>query len=272
MPLFVMKNNKTIFSILLLPTLLTGCWSITFKSDTPTEYIERKNTIESFYGSTQEDIIRELGEPEQIEKIGGSTYFIYQWKRSDKNILFIILPIPIAGGRFNANLYCLFLGFDEDNHLIKRRSGKYLNSDVHPWAEQEWESDCIDYFYPLRLLSPEEIQKQSEERLSEANKWKLKKEIETYCPSADQDLTDAQTYIGDLHYLGAYGIEKNLIQAYVWYNLAANNGNSYASEQLYNLMNELSPQQLSKAQAHLEEWEPGQCERDLMKAIPEENG
>ena len=101
--------------------------------------------------------------------------------------------------------------------------------------------------------------------------WVLYKEIETYCPNADLGHADAQTYIGDLHYLGAYGIERNLIQAYVWYNLAANNGNSYASEQSDKLMHELSPQQLSKAQAHLEEWKPGQCERDLMEAMPEEN-
>ena len=76
-----MKNNKTIFLILLLLPSLTGCWVLPIKYDVPYEYYEwknyeRKNTIASFYGSTQEDIIRELGDPECIEKIGNTTYFI----------------------------------------------------------------------------------------------------------------------------------------------------------------------------------------------------
>lgn len=232
-----MNNIKTISSILLLLSLLTGCWGITFKSDTPTKYIERKNTIESFYGSTQEDIIRELGEPEQIENRGGSTYFIYQWKRSDIGVVFMILPIPVGGGRVNANLYCLFLEFDEANHLIKHISGSRFDHDVDPWMEL----DCIDIFSGAT--------------------WYLTQEISNYCPY--EDLGPAQKHICDLFYLGAHETERDLIRAYVWCSLAANGGDKVAAKQLDELTNEISLQQLNEAQIKLEEWKPGQCEKDL---------
>ncbi|MGB7934053.1 MAG: hypothetical protein WCH04_17860 [Gammaproteobacteria bacterium] len=101
--------------------------------------------------------------------------------------------------------------------------------------------------------------------------WRLNKDICTYCPKADIRQADAQTYIGDLYYLGAYGLEKNLIQAYVWYSLAAKNGNSYATNQLEKVVIDLSPEQLVEAQHRLEQWEPGQCKRDLMQAISEKD-
>ena len=107
--------------------------------------------------------------------------------------------------------------------------------------------------------------------VSEDYAWILYKEIETYCPNADLGHANAQTYVGDLHYPGAYGLKKNLIQAYVWYSLAATNGNLYASEQLDKLTNELSTQQLSEALIRIDECKPGQCERDLMEAFSGEN-
>lgn len=101
--------------------------------------------------------------------------------------------------------------------------------------------------------------------------WKLHKDARTYCQRADLGHADAQTYIGDIYYLGAYGLDKNLMQAYVWYNLAADNGNSYAARQSEKVVTGLSPQQLNKAQIQLEEWEPGHCKNDLLEAISQEN-
>jgi len=59
--------------------------------------------------------------------------------------------------------------------------------------------------------------------------------------------------------------------SYVWYTLAANCGDNGAAKQVDMLKNELSTKQLNEAQTQLEKWEPGQCERDLMKAIHEED-
>jgi hypothetical protein len=291
--LSVMAKYFLIVAILLCLSSLSGCFGMTFKADTPNKYNDDKDIIETLYGSTQEDIIREFGEPEQKEKRSKSTFFIYQWKRSDKDILFMIIPVPfpvpvpIDGWRTNSQLYCLYLRFDENNHLIRHATEEPLLSNVHRWFEQESELNCIDWFYPSKLLTPNEIQQQEEarnlakpgdidarpglsSRLYETN-WALNKDIKEYCPRAESGDAAAQTYIGDLFYLGSYGLKKNLIQAYVWYSLAANRGIPYANQQVTNLTGELSSNQLIKAKQRLEQRELGQCERDLMEAISEKD-
>lgn len=82
------------------------------------------------YGSTQEEIIRDLGEPEEIVKKDGSTHFIYQWKRSDKDIVFLVYRYRL-GGRSNIHLYCLFLEFDENDHLNRHKSVERLVEPAH---------------------------------------------------------------------------------------------------------------------------------------------
>jgi len=96
---------------------------------------------------------------------------------------------------------------------------------------------------------------------------RLRKEIGIYCPNADLGHADAQAHIGDLYYSSI--LERNLIQAFVWYSLAANNGYSHAVKRLENVIIELSQVQLLEAERRLKQWEPGQCRRDLMNAISE---
>ena len=94
----------------------------------------------------------------------------------------------------------------------------------------------------------------------------IAKEAGIYCANADLGHDDAQAYIGDLYYIGAYSLDKNLTQAYVWYSLAANKGNSYATQQIRKLESDLSPSQLIEANYQLEHWEPGHCQNDLLEA------
>ena len=197
------------------------------------------------------------------------------------------VPVPIDGGRTISHLYCLFLRFDEDNHLIRHASEEPLLRNVHSWFEQEGELDCIDGFYPSKLLTPEEIQKQEKarklvelgdidaqsgprNRLYETN-WALNIDIIEYCPGAEAGDAAAQTCIGDLFYLGSYGLKKNLIQAYIWYSLAANRGIPYANRQVTKLTRELTTNQLIKSKQRLEQREPGQCIGELMEAISEKD-
>ena len=235
--------------MLLLPSL-TGCWVLPIKSDTPDEYYERKNTIESFYGSTQEDIIRELGEPERIEKIGSTTYFIYQSEAYEYGVGVIIL-LPVWFGH-DTYVFCLFLEFDEANHLVKHTSKGPLYQ-----SYGDLDDACIDSFSPSKQ--------------NRKNEWKLSKVVGTYCPNADLGHADAQKHIGDLYYQGLHGLHKDLTQAYIWYTLAANGGDNGAAVQLDKLTNEFSPQKLNEAQIQLEAWEPGQCEIDLWEAISRRN-
>ena len=218
-----MKNNKTLFSILLLLPLLTGCWGLPVKSTTPGEYSESINTIESIYPSTQEDIIRQLEEPYRIEKRDGSTYFIYRLEESTEYWVGFLFLIPFLAGS-ESDVFCLFLEFDEASNLVK-----------HAWADPSGDHPrgCIDEFY------------------------RPKPDTSPFCRNANSGHANAQKHIGDLYYFSYYNFfEKNLVSAYVWYSLAANNGHKGAAEQVDILTRELSPEQLSKAQIRLEEWKP----------------
>ncbi|HYQ73132.1 MAG TPA: tetratricopeptide repeat protein, partial [Gammaproteobacteria bacterium] len=93
------------------------------------------------------------------------------------------------------------------------------------------------------------------------------KDIDLLCPEAELGKADAQTQIGDLYYVGSYGLlDKDQIQAYVWYSLGSKNGNSYAASLVEKVRSELTPEQYLKAKDRLEKWEPGRCRMDLLTA------
>lgn len=97
--------------------------------------------------------------------------------------------------------------------------------------------------------------------------WKLDKKIGTYCPNADLGHSDAQKQIGDLYYLGVLGLNRDYIQAYVWYSLAVNNGNQRAAPRLSDTINRLTSEQLVEAKYRHEAWAPGECEINLRQSI-----
>jgi hypothetical protein len=96
--------------------------------------------------------------------------------------------------------------------------------------------------------------------------WNLHKDIGAYCPNAELGHADAQVYIGDLYYLGAYGVGKDIIQAYVWYSLASENGGSYAADRVRELEEEMPEESLVEAKRRFDQWLPGTCRQDLLNA------
>jgi len=99
--------------------------------------------------------------------------------------------------------------------------------------------------------------------------WRINKEISTYCPNADSGNADAQKHIGDLLYGDNSGLRKDAVRAYVWYRLAAQNGNHVAAEEADKLTDDLTPDQLIEAKRQLDNWVPGQCKQDIHNALPE---
>jgi hypothetical protein len=89
-------------------------------------------------------------------------------------------------------------------------------------------------------------------------------EARTFCPDADRGNADAQMYIGDMHYLGAYKLKRDPVRAWVWYSLASQKGGELAMQQLSKVTTELSPEQLAEAKRQLEAWQPGQCIKGLV--------
>jgi hypothetical protein len=230
--------------------LLSGCWGITLDAKTPSEYTESIKLIESYHGSSQNEILKELGEPDWRVEVNRSTFYIYQWKSSDKDIAFFVVPIPVAGGKSNAYIYCLLLEFDGNDKLINHDIRESIDTDVSVWGIDSFEDDCMD-LYPFGTSK---------------SGWSLQNEIETSCPSAELGNSDAQKRIGDLYYMGAYGIEINYTKAYVWYSRSAEGGNSGAAAWLLHIQSRLSPEQLTEAKNQVDKWAPGKCQKDLLEA------
>jgi hypothetical protein len=94
--------------------------------------------------------------------------------------------------------------------------------------------------------------------------WLFGRAAGAYCPNADLGHADAQIHIGDIYYQGIYGRKYDPVRAWVWYSLAAQGGDAQAMEQLSRVTAELTPEQLAEARQQLAEWQPGQCEKDLV--------
>jgi hypothetical protein len=230
---------------------MVSCWGITLDAKTPSGYTESVKVIESYHGSSQKEILKEFGEPDWKVERDSSTFYIYQWKSSDKDIVFFVIPIPVAGGKSNAYIYCLLLEFDENDKLIKHDMRETIDTDVHVWGIDRFEDDCMD-LYPFGASKSE---------------WSLQKEIGTNCPNAELGHADAQKRIGDLYYLGAYGIGVDYTKAYLWYSLSSDGGNYSATEQLLLIEDRLSADELTEAQNQVDAWVPGQCRTDLLNAV-----
>lgn len=129
--------------------------------------------------------------------------------------------------------------------------------DLYDRAEKGDHHAKIKIDYWMGIYKPSNIQ-------ITKNDKKFYKEIGMYCPNAELGHADAQKHIGDFYYFGAYGIKKDVIQAYVWYSLAAKAGDIRAGEVLLRIKPELSPTQLTEAQKLLDEWAPGQCQSNLL--------
>jgi hypothetical protein len=230
-----MKQVKTIFIIMFTMTLLTSCWGLTFNARTPSQYTEADKVIGSYYGSTQDVILREFRKPDWTDKRFGSTYYIYQWKSSDVVVAFFVLPIPVAGERTAVDTYCLILEFDENNKLINHESITQSVPSVH-------EHDCKDiYSKYIRQI----------EKLGE---W--------YSRAVSGE-ADAQIRIGEIYSIGLYGIEKNLSCAYFWYSHAQANGSAKASDLLTNIAEKMNTLESDEANRMLDIPQRDYCVSDL---------
>ena len=159
----------------------------------------------------------------------------------------------------NARLIRLSDGVELINDQYKFTSNKHS---IQSWASDNGRLVHSAYSSGIQILSRNILS----DALPTAY-LKLDKEIGTYCPNADLGHSDAQKHIGDLYFFGALGLNRDYIQAYVWYSLAANNGDKRAAPRLFDTVNLLTPEQLVEAKHRLESWVPGECAINLRESI-----
>ena len=72
-------------------------------------------------------------------------------------------------------------------------------------------------------------------------------------PLADQGHVTAQTVVGLLYYFNYGG---DCVSAYMWFNLAAAHGNSFAEMFLKDTADKMTPEQIAEAQKLARKWRP----------------
>jgi TPR repeat protein len=84
------------------------------------------------------------------------------------------------------------------------------------------------------------------------------------CKSADGGVADARYNLALIYEHGENGIQRDYVRAYMWYILSAQAGSQLSSKHAARVATEyLAPEDLSKAEQAIQEWKPGQCEKDL---------
>lgn len=189
--------------------------------------------------TTKKEIINWFGDP-KLEDPDGK-WVVYIGKKS-KGFLIIGGYGRAEGGLLHEKPWAVVIHFDEDS--VVTRASTSVAEYAYLEKEQSWSTRAWD----------------------EKAKSILVKEAGIYCPNADLGHADAQNYVGDLYYFGAYGLEKNLIHAYVWYSLAAKNHSAYAAEKVKNLEEEMPNETLVEARRRIDQWQPGSCRQDLLDA------
>jgi ribosomal protein L29 len=92
--------------------------------------------------------------------------------------------------------------------------------------------------------------------LAEARKW--------WCLAANQSHGKAQERIGDEYRYGRVTEgEPDYVRAYMWYDLAASNGNIQAFPNKVNAAGKMTPEQIAEAERLATEWQPGSCEPEI---------
>jgi outer membrane protein assembly factor BamE (lipoprotein component of BamABCDE complex) len=177
--------------------------------------------------TTKEEVVNILGPPHSKNRTGKS--FEYYGTKSRG---LIIIPLPqLAFSLISEKRWKLVVSFDENNIVTS----------------------------VLTITDNSDIDKTS----GVPNSTDIGKQAGVYCPNADLGHADAQLHIGDIYSHGSNGQKVDPVRAWVWYSLAAQNGDAQAAEQLYRVTAELTAEQLDEAKRQLAAWKPGQCLQEL---------
>lgn len=265
--------------VLLLAMLITGCASVQETRGIPPTHLSglypgmQQSEVEKIIGNPISDIVlTDVGITAVYRFNRG--YLPYENYKGSRAALYEVLNI-MSIGSFYANRYSsqkalLHVEYDKNGGLIFAEENMEVNCNPYsPYAGKDCMATQENWLYPSTLPLPVTSLYQRAEKgdLEGQNELRLYKDIDTYCSNADLGNADAQKYIGDLYYHGTDRIKRNETRAYVWYSLAAKDGNSGATLELLKLESQMSSQDLEFAQQYREAWRPGQCERDLHGAI-----
>lgn len=273
-------QTKRILNLLLLTGLLTGCWTLHIKDETP-ETLGNIDLLQSFIGQKSESVVRELGVPDELLSDGDKQFMVYSAKSSDTGFL-VIMWLPVWAMRDSDNvLHCLRIELDSDNlvkeYQIKSKVRKRIivSTDIHFYSNCQqvfwmWEGNWKE---PIKLQKATEFPSTWVEldtdfqlaQFKEIRRQDTNRAFGWLCKSADSGNQEARVILAEIYHGGHPWIKTGIVErndklAYVWYALSG----TFDKELLQSFADIfLTSEQQLEAKTMLEDWQPGNCERDL---------
>jgi hypothetical protein len=259
---------------------LAGCWFVPVPLDTPAEFTQSKEKLNSLVGSNGTAVIKTLGQPEWIIPSDSlKTQYVYQWWSKDYHWMWVgYWPSPLVTSGDSYQPHCILLDFEDD--ILK---GYKIETAHSP-------NNCLTVLFllPSQTIfrpqwesnNPEILQTMADEADVEAQfrLYSLNEEngknIQNLCHLADQGHTKSQKEIARI-YWRRNDIKDNKSKSYMWYTIAsATNfgGGRYHNQSAqksaiieveYKRTHVLTDEQLRIALYLLSQWQPGQCELDF---------
>jgi hypothetical protein len=148
--------------------------------------------------TTKDEVIEKYGPPYSQDP--SNRQMLYEGHMS-QGIFVIVTSVggPGAIGEIKPIRWIVDIRYDEDNVVTSISTSK----DPWPWFR--------------RRSHYTGSQKREFESAPGRVEWQGSKIAGTYCPNADLGHTDAQLYIADIYYQGAFGHKVYLVRAWVWY-------------------------------------------------------
>lgn len=276
-----MDRLLRLVGLVVLP-LLVGCIPVPVGSKYPPALVG-ESALESMIGENNESILVSLGSPGVVLSSETSTYYIYGAHGSEYQALLMVW-VPVAGQKSpKGKLFCVLLEFD-DEKIFRRYK---INRHSKFWSEIDNVSDCaLSFFTPEELealmtedavLADSFVEKELQQRAEEGDfdaQWRLysrRKHDGEYgfkwlCRAAEQGDNRARWELGYIYQRGLYGVRKDLVMSVMWFSLLEPEG--YGSGSAETIRKLLTPEELNRAKYLHENWEPGQCEREILGTEP----
>lgn len=103
-------------------------------------------------------------------------------------------------------------------------------------------------------------------KLNMGAEYEERSDLVGLCSAADQNSFSAREELGRIYNVGSNGVEQDLSRAYMWYHLAAQiyAPSDMAGGTIQSWCNTMTTEQHRVSGQLLADWQPGQCERDLV--------
>lgn len=161
------------------------------------------------------------------------------------------------GGFINERSWWVKVAFDEDNVVEHVWTSEEDRETVRHLENMVREKKTEQIEKGVRVRDPQAMYEYASALNDPYKSWKW------FCLAAHRRHPDAQNEVGGFYRWGRGPITKDIVHAYLWYTLAANQGHKAASRQQNFTIEKMTLAQLPEAARLVSEWEPNPAECEV---------